>query len=195
MALSNKRLNTQLQFKKKVLKMFEKCDPTEKKQILQREILQYLIYSAGGIVFPPHQRWDVMSFFLLSQKKIHSLSISRKPLLLECCFFGFPTSSMFSSVCSVSSIALMLSSKPSLWIFSTRGFHSLTLVLNFGTTWFTESVLHLLQCFPENSHFQSPSMTFFTCLPVPQPCQGSSTLSSTAFSWCCWFVKNNIKNI
>lgn len=32
-------------------------------------------------------------------------------------------------------------------------------------------------------------MTFLTSLPVLQPCQRSSTLSSAAFSSCSWFVK------
>lgn len=67
----------------------------------------------------------------------------------ECCYFGPPTSSVFSCVCPVFPVALMLASKFSFWILPTHGFHSLTLVLNFGTTWLTESLLHLLQRFPK----------------------------------------------
>lgn len=155
MALSNKGLNTQLQFLKNV-KMCKKCDPTEEKQVLQTcSILQYLLLQLEELL--SHITRCEMSFFPLLQKKkstpyllLESHCFCLCSLLpSECCYFGFPTSSMFRSVCPVFPVALKLSSKHSFWLFSTRGFHSLTLVLNLGTTWLAESLFHLLRGFPK----------------------------------------------
>lgn len=151
--------------------------------------------SAGGIVFPPHQRWDVMSFFLSLQKKIHSVSTSRKSLLLTLFPVAFRVLLFWSPY--ILSVQLCLPCFPCCINASFK-----VQLLDTSYSWipfpdlgpeFWNNVAHWVfapspPTLPQNSRFQSPSVAFLTWLPVPQPCQGSSTPSSAAFSWCSWYI-------
>lgn len=168
--------------------MFNKCDPTEEKQILQMEILQYLFLQLEEL-FSHLIRCEMLCpFSFYCRKNIHSLSTSRKPLLLTLLIVAFRVLLLWSlypldvQLClPCFSCCINAVSKAQLLdiFYSQIPFPDLGPEFwNNVADWVFAPSPPML---PQNPYFQSPSMTFLPWLPDPQPCQGSSTLSSAAF--------------